>query len=58
VTLEVAREEAPPIVYPAAVLASSTAPEAREFLDHLQSAEARVVFTRLGFEPLDEARAP
>jgi molybdate transport system substrate-binding protein len=57
VTLEVPPDEAPPIVYPAAVLASSKTSEAREFLDYLQSAEARAVFTRLGFEPLDETQA-
>jgi molybdate transport system substrate-binding protein len=56
VAFEVPPEEAPRIVYPAAVLASSTMPEAHEFLGHLQSAEARAVFTRLGFEPLDERR--
>jgi molybdate transport system substrate-binding protein len=53
VAFEVPVAEAPPIVYPAAVLASSTAPEARAFLEHLRSSPARAVFTRLGFEPLE-----
>jgi molybdate transport system substrate-binding protein len=52
VAFEVPAAEAPRIVYPAAILASSTAPEARAFLDHLRSSPARAVFTRLGFEPL------
>jgi molybdate transport system substrate-binding protein len=56
VAFEVPPAEAPRIVYPAAVLASSTVPEAHEFLAHLRSAEARAVFTRLGFVPLDERR--
>jgi molybdate transport system substrate-binding protein len=51
VAFEVPASEAPRIVYPAALLASSTAPEARAFLDHLRSAPARAVFARLGFEP-------
>ncbi len=54
VAFEVPAAEAPRIVYPAAVLASSTAPEAHAFLDHLRSSPARAVFTRLGFEPLVE----
>jgi molybdate transport system substrate-binding protein len=53
VALEVSAREAPDVVYPAAVLSSSTSPAARPFLDHLGSAEARAVFTRLGFEPLE-----
>jgi molybdate transport system substrate-binding protein len=57
VVLEVSPDEAPRIEYPAAVLASSPAPEARRFLKHLQSAATRVVFTRLGFELLEEQRA-
>jgi molybdate transport system substrate-binding protein len=56
VAFEVPPGEAPWIVYPAAVLASSTVPEAHEFLGHLRSAEARAIFTRLGFVPLDERR--
>jgi len=57
VALEVPLDEAPRIVYPAAVLASSPASEAHGFLEHLQSAAARAVFTRLGFEPLPEGWA-
>ena len=53
VALEVPADEAPRIVYPAAVLASSRSRWARPFLEHLQSVDARAVFTRLGFEPLD-----
>ena len=53
VALEVPADEAPRIVYPAAVIASSKSSEARPFLDHLRSADARAVFTRLGFEPLE-----
>ncbi len=52
VVFEVPVDQAPRIVYPAAVLAPSRAAGARPFLEHLQSAEARSVFTRLGFEPL------
>jgi molybdate transport system substrate-binding protein len=40
----------PPIVYPAAAV--SEAPAARDFLRHLQGAEARAVFERLGFGTL------
>jgi molybdate transport system substrate-binding protein len=42
-----------PIVYPAAVLRSSTHPdEARAFLQYLQSAEARSIFQKYGFRPV------
>ena len=54
VALEVAGADGPRIVYPAAVLSSSHAPEARVFLDHLRSPKAREVFARLGFEPIEE----
>jgi molybdate transport system substrate-binding protein len=54
VALEVPAGEAPRIVYPAAVLASSHEPHARAFLRHLRSPEARSVFQRLGFETLKE----
>jgi molybdate transport system substrate-binding protein len=53
VAFDVPPSEAPRIVYPAAVLASSPAPEARAFLDHLRSSTARAIFARLGFEPLE-----
>jgi molybdate transport system substrate-binding protein len=53
VAFEVPADEGPHIVYPAAVLASSKAPDARHFLEHLGSADARAVFIRLGFEPLE-----
>ena len=52
VVLRIPPGETPGIVYPASVLARSTSAAARRFLDHLQSPEARAVFTRLGFEPL------
>lgn len=38
-----------PILYPAAVIAASTAPEAQAFLDDLSSDEAAFVFTAQGF---------
>lgn len=53
IAFEIPPGETPGIVYPAAVLASSASVEARRFLDQLQSLEARAVFTRLGFEPLE-----
>ena len=54
VAFEVPADEGPRIVYPAAVLASSKVPAARAFLEHLRSPDARAIFTRLGFEPLEE----
>lgn len=42
-------ESHPPIVYPAAVLASSKSPAARLLLDHLRGTDARKVWTRFGF---------
>ena len=39
----------PPIRYPAALLASSTNPDARAFLDFLDSLEGRAIFRRHGF---------
>jgi len=55
VAFEVPAEEAPRIVYPAAVIATTKVPEAaRSFLEHLQSAGAQAVFTRLGFEPVED----
>jgi molybdate transport system substrate-binding protein len=39
----------PPIVYPAALLASSTSPAARPLLGYLRSASARPVWERFGF---------
>ncbi|MCG6925247.1 MAG: molybdate ABC transporter substrate-binding protein [Acidobacteria bacterium] len=53
VAFEVPAEQAPRIVYPAAVIASSRSSSALPFLEYLQSPDARAVFTRLGFEPLD-----
>jgi molybdate transport system substrate-binding protein len=50
VAFEVRREDAPRIVYPAALLAASRGPAARAFLEYLLSGEARVVFERAGFE--------
>jgi molybdate transport system substrate-binding protein len=52
--LEIPADETARIVYPAAVLASSKNPEARPFLEHLRSPDARAVFTRFGFVPLEE----
>ncbi len=45
----------PPIVYPAALIAASTNPGARAFLDYLRSPPAAAVFRRYGFIVL---RAP
>lgn len=42
-----------PIVYPVALTASSTNPDAKAFLDHLSSPEARAVFEGEGFTILD-----
>ena len=50
VALAVPEEEAPRIVYPAALLATAKGPAARAFFEHLRSPEARAVFERLGFE--------
>lgn len=44
-----AQESHPPIVYPAAMLAASEHPEARAFLDYLQSLEGRTIFRKHGF---------
>ena len=41
----------PPIIYPAAVIAGSTNPEAEAYLAALSSAAAQQVFTRHGFLP-------
>ena len=41
-----------PIIYPGAVIASSTAPEAEAFLAYLSSAPARAIFKAQGFLPL------
>jgi molybdate transport system substrate-binding protein len=50
VALEVPPGEAPRIVYPAALLATSRGAAARAFYEHLRSPAAREVFERLGFE--------
>lgn len=39
----------PPIIYPAAVLASSKSPAARPFLDYLRSEPARLIWEKHGF---------
>jgi molybdate transport system substrate-binding protein len=52
VALEVPPDEAPRIVYPAALLTASRGPAARAFYEHLRSPAARDVFARLGFELL------
>ena len=41
-----------PIVYPVARIAASTHPRARNFVQWLQSREARAIFARHGFTPL------
>lgn len=50
VALEVPVDQAPRIVYPAALLAASRGPAARAFHEQLRSPAARAVFERLGFE--------
>jgi molybdate transport system substrate-binding protein len=52
VAFQVPAEEAPRIVYTAALLATARGPAARAFYEHLRSPAARVVFERLGFELL------
>ena len=47
--LVVAPDDGPRIVYPAAVVRGGNEAGARRFLDHLQTAAGRAVFTRLGF---------
>ncbi|MGE3832625.1 MAG: extracellular solute-binding protein, partial [Parvibaculaceae bacterium] len=42
----------PPIVYPVAVIATSTNPDAQAFLDFLSSPEAGAIFTAQGFTVL------
>jgi molybdate transport system substrate-binding protein len=39
----------PPVIYPAALTASSNSPAARGFLDYLQSSAARAVWQKYGF---------
>ena len=39
----------PPIVYPAALVAGQDSPAAKEFLEFLQSPEAKAVFKKYGF---------
>lgn len=53
VVYEVDGDNGPQISYPVAVLRDARNPgPAREFVDHLSTAEARRVFTRFGFRPL------
>lgn len=42
----------PPIIYPAAELASSSNPDAQSLLAYLKSAKARALFEAEGFAPL------
>jgi molybdate transport system substrate-binding protein len=42
-----------PIVYPAAIVASSKHPAAREFLDFLRSADAAAIFVKHGFRHVE-----
>lgn len=49
IALEVPRPEGPKIVYPLAVLARSTSPDADRLAAYLRSPAARAVFERLGF---------
>ncbi len=42
----------PPIVYPAAVLASSKSPAAKPLLDYLRSSPARATWEKFGFSPV------
>ncbi len=52
VAFEVPVDEAPRIVYAAALLGSARGPAARAVFEHLRSPEARAVFERHGFELL------
>lgn len=55
VDYEVPVEEAPPIVYPAAVLAGSARPEAaRRLLEFMAGPAARAIYARRGFRALDD----
>ncbi len=47
------RDSHPPIVYPIAVIAASTHPDAPAFAEYLRSAEADAIFETHGFQPLD-----
>lgn len=51
---EIPAEAQPPIRYPVALLASSTAPEAQDFLLFLASPEAEAIFARYQFVALAE----
>jgi molybdate transport system substrate-binding protein len=42
----------PPIVYPAAIVASSKSPAAKPLIDHLRSTPARATWEKYGFTPL------
>jgi len=58
VAYEVPLADAPPIVYPVAVIAKSTHPDlARRFVAYLQTAPARTVFADAGFIAPDTANA-
>lgn len=43
----------PPIRYPVAILAASTSPDAQDLRAFLASGEARAIFERRGFEPVE-----
>jgi molybdate transport system permease protein len=59
IAFEVPSDPANPIQYPAVVVAASRQQDrARAFLDFLQSAPARAVFTRFGFVVPEETAAP
>ncbi len=49
IALEVPRAEQPAIVYPVAVLARGSSPDAEAFVAYLRSPAGRAVFTRFGF---------
>jgi len=54
VAYQVPRNEAPAISYPVAAIKSSAhGPSDKQFLDFLGSSEARAIFTRFGFNPID-----
>jgi molybdate transport system substrate-binding protein len=50
------RDTHPPIVYPIALTASSTNPDAPALLVYLRGAAAHAQFQKAGFTVLDEAR--
>jgi molybdate transport system substrate-binding protein len=51
ITHRVSQADAPPILYPAAVITGGRAPLAHEFIAFLRSARAQEIFAAAGFQP-------